>query len=115
MAVPDVIATPNLPTLSPFPDFRFGAPISIETPDLGIHPRASPRPLNPTKIELKATAELQQLRDEMARQARSIPDRLKDITREEPLRIANVQFQTPQVQPTQEIPQIPTTTEFLYP
>jgi hypothetical protein len=116
MGVPDGIATPNLPSLSPFPDFRFGGPITIDAPDLGIHPRGPPRPANAARIELKAGGELQHLRDEMARQARAIPDKLTELAKEEPLKIATVQFPAPIAeQAILDVPQMTTTTQYLYP
>jgi hypothetical protein len=108
----DVAAAPSLPSLSPFPHFRFDIAAPPAVSDLGVRPRATARPIAATRIELKTGNELERLRADIERQAAALPERLKGAARDGPL--PALSFALPAIAES-NLPEIATTAQFLFP
>lgn len=113
----------SIPALTAFPNYRFDITQPEDSSDLGIQKRSpSAHVIKATKIELHSLGEMQQLRDEMARQGALISEKMKAIITDEPLRINSdqiaQQFQQRNIKPqfgVQDLPEIATRTAFLFP
>ncbi|OHT06777.1 hypothetical protein TRFO_05467 [Tritrichomonas foetus] len=127
MPVIDPIEAPQpLPSLTPFPEFRFDTVTPIGSVDLGIRPRESQlRQANVNPVNFTTGDALQRIRDDLMQEAASCSNRLQQIATTtdnfqlnvNPINLPQKQPGTSIIQspPVQEQPQFSTQSQFMFP